>query len=53
MELQDCHTLREIFHQPKMWKETFETIQAQRSDLEAFLKKIMFGLSKGKRNIKS
>ena len=43
MELQDCHTLREIFHQPKMWKETFETIQAQRSDLEAFLKKIMFG----------
>ena len=43
MELLDCHTLREICHQPKMWKETFETIQAKRSDLEAFLNKIAFG----------
>ncbi len=43
MELLDCHTLREIFHQPKMWRETFETIQAQRDDLEAFFRKISFG----------
>ena len=43
MELLDCHTLREIFHQPQMWKETFETIQAQRNELDAFLQGIAFG----------
>lgn len=39
MELLDCHTLREIFHQPTMWEETFAVIQAQRNDLGAFIKK--------------
>ena len=43
MELLDCHTLREICHQPKMWKETFEIVQAERDDLKAFLNKIGFG----------
>ena len=43
MELLDCHTFREISHQPRMWKETFETVQARRNELEAFFRTIAFG----------
>lgn len=39
MKLFDCHTLREIMHQPKMWEETFGIVCAQREGLSAFFKK--------------
>ncbi|MBO4535819.1 MAG: SIS domain-containing protein [Bacteroidales bacterium] len=32
----DCHTIREIEHQPKMWKETFQVIQERTADIERF-----------------
>ena len=33
----DCHTIREIEHQPKMWMETFAVIEAMKADIERFL----------------
>lgn len=42
MKLVDCHTQREIFHQPKMWSETFGIVRNRRNDLQAFLQKIAF-----------
>lgn len=36
MNLLDCHTLREILHQPKMWDETFDLVNSQREALGAF-----------------
>ena len=32
----DCHTIREIVHQPKMWKETFDVISGKKADIERF-----------------
>ena len=34
----DCHTIREIEHQPKMWMETFAVVEAMKADIERFLK---------------
>lgn len=39
MNLLDCHTLREILHQPKMWGETFDLVKSQREALGAFFRK--------------
>ena len=33
----DCHTIREIEHQPRMWMETFRIIEARKADIERFL----------------
>ena len=38
MELIDCHTLREICHQPRMWKETYDVICAQRTEIGNFFR---------------
>ena len=32
----DCHTIREIAHQPKMWRETFDVISGMRAAIERF-----------------
>ena len=32
----DCHTIREIEHQPRMWMETFRIIDARKADIERF-----------------
>lgn len=39
MELLNCHTLKEILHQPKMWEETFAIVNTQRKELGDFFKK--------------
>ena len=41
MELIDCHTLREICHQPRMWKETYDVVSSQRTKLGDFWKNKM------------
>ena len=33
----DCHTIREIEHQPKMWMETFAVVEAMKVEIERFL----------------
>ena len=33
----DCHTIREIEHQPKMWKETFEVVAVMKADILRFM----------------
>lgn len=33
----DCHTIREIEHQPKMWMETFGVIEAMKADIVRFM----------------
>ena len=33
----DCHTIREIEHQPRMWMETFRIIRKRKADIERFL----------------
>ena len=32
----DCHTIREIEHQPRMWMDTFRIISEHRADIERF-----------------
>ena len=32
----DCHTIREIEHQPRMWMETFRIIETRKADIERF-----------------
>jgi len=32
----DCHTIREIEHQPRMWMETFRVISERKTDIERF-----------------
>lgn len=32
----DCHTIREIEHQPKMWMETFGIVAAMKAEVERF-----------------
>ena len=32
----DCHTIREIAHQPKMWRETFGVVSANRAGIQKF-----------------
>ena len=32
----DCHTIREIEHQPRMWRETFRIIEERQADIEKF-----------------
>ena len=32
----DCHTIREIAHQPKMWRETFGVVSANRAGIQQF-----------------
>ena len=32
----DCHTIREIAHQPKMWRETFDVLCAKKAGIEHF-----------------
>ena len=32
----DCHTIREIEHQPRMWMETFRIIRERAADIERF-----------------
>lgn len=34
----DCHTIREIEHQPKMWKETFDVVKAMKADIGTFFR---------------
>ena len=43
----DCHTIREIAHQPKMWKETFDIISGMKADIERFFAGT--GIDKGTR----
>lgn len=33
----DCHTIREIEHQPKMWMETFGIVAAMKAEVERFV----------------
>ena len=33
----DCHTIREIEHQPKMWMETFGIVEAMKTDIARFM----------------
>ena len=33
----DCHTIREIEHQPRMWKETFGVVAAMKADILRFM----------------
>ena len=33
----DCHTIREIEHQPRMWMDTFRIIRERKADVERFL----------------
>ena len=33
----DCHTIREIEHQPRMWMDTFRIIRERKADIERFL----------------
>lgn len=33
----DCHTIKEIEHQPKMWMDTFRIIEDRKDDLERFI----------------
>ena len=33
----NCHTIREIAHQPKMWMDTYDIVLSQKQDIEAFL----------------
>lgn len=33
----DCHTIREIEHQPKMWMETFGIVEAMKAEVERFV----------------
>ena len=33
----DCHTIREIEHQPRMWMETFGVVEAMKADIERFM----------------
>ena len=32
----DCHTIREIEHQPRMWEETFQVIGKRREEIKGF-----------------
>ena len=32
----DCHTIREIAHQPQMWRETFQVVCERKADIERF-----------------
>lgn len=32
----DCHTIREIAHQPQMWRETYQVICKRKADIERF-----------------
>lgn len=32
----DCHTIREIAHQPQMWRETYRVISNRKADIERF-----------------
>lgn len=36
MPIVDCHTIKEIVHQPKMWMDTFEIIRNRKADIEKF-----------------
>ncbi len=33
----NCHTIREIAHQPKMWMDTYDIVLSQKQEIEAFL----------------
>lgn len=33
-----CHTIREIFHQPKMWLDTFDIVLSHKDKIEKFVK---------------
>ena len=33
----DCHTIREIEHQPRMWMDTLQIIRERKADIERFL----------------
>jgi len=35
----NCHTIREIAHQPRMWMDTFDVILNQKQEIEEFLSK--------------
>ena len=37
MVKKDCHTIREIEHQPKMWMETYAVVASMKADIERFL----------------
>lgn len=34
----DCHTIKEIAHQPKMWMETFDIVLSRKAEIEKFVK---------------
>ena len=38
MPIVDCHTIKEIVHQPKMWMDTFEIIRNRKADIVKFAK---------------
>ncbi len=33
----NCHTIREIAHQPKMWMDTYDIVKGRKQDIEEFL----------------
>ena len=33
----NCHTIREIAHQPKMWMDTYDIVLGRKQDIEEFL----------------
>ena len=33
----NCHTIREIAHQPKMWMDTYDIVMGRKQDIEEFL----------------
>ena len=33
----NCHTIKEIFHQPKMWMDTFDIVLSRKAEIEKFL----------------
>ena len=35
----NCHTIREIAHQPKMWMDTYDIVLSQKQEIEEFLSK--------------
>ena len=38
----DCHTIREIEHQPRMWEETFQVIEQRKGDIMGFFSRSGF-----------
>ena len=39
----NCHTIREIAHQPKMWMDTYDIVLSRKQEIEEFLSKNSIG----------